>query len=308
MKRLFQFRKRSDINSGNVDLIYVNGLCKAVKILHITDAHISVKSIDEKWFHHYSARMDNAFKRVRHYITKVKTTPKDIFLGLLDLAVEEKVDLIVLSGDIFNNPSASSVDFVYKALESKGIPYIYIAGNHDWHYEGMDGTTDYLRSTWTEKSLKPLYKENNPLYSANVYCGINFVAIDNSTYQINEEQLEFFKKQLKHGDPVVLILHIPLYTETEAKQKNILVCGAPHWGWDTDKKYKLEKRDRWHKGGNLLSTTAFLESVRSSSNILAVLAGHTHVEQINQVSEKVTQYITGSSLDGHYRLIRFEDV
>lgn len=55
------------------------------------------------------------------------------------LAKEQKVDRIVLTCDIINNPSKSSVDFVHKSIQNTGIPSIYIAGNHDWHYEGMKG-------------------------------------------------------------------------------------------------------------------------------------------------------------------------
>lgn len=278
----------------------------AVKIMHITDAHISIGKSEEKEYRVYSRRMDKAFKSVKHYGTKVKATPAAIFLDLLKLTENEKVDLIVLSGDIINNPSASSVRFVYEALMSTGIPYIYIAGNHDWHYEGMEGTADFLRRAWTEKRITPLYQGNNPLYSSFVFGGINFVAIDNSTYQVSEEQLEFFKAQLKLQYPVVLILHIPLYTDGDAGQKEILTCGAPQWGWKRDKNYKLEKRERWSKAGNLPSTLAFLELVKGSSNITAVLAGHTHKEEENALSEHVCQYITGCSLDGHYRLMKFE--
>jgi len=274
--------------------------------MHITDSHVTVLSKNEEEYHPYSRRMDNAYKKVKHYKTKKKTTSMQMFLDLLEVAKEENVDLIVLTGDIINNPSQSSAAFIYKALKSIEIPYIYLAGNHDWHYEGMKGSSESLRQTWIDNSLLPLYGGIAPLYSSRVIGGINFVAIDNSTYQVNEDQLRFYKTQLKRNFPIVLLLHIPLYLENEAKQKNNTVFGAPNWGWNIDRNYRIERRERWGKTGNLATTSEFLETIKKSSNLVSVLAGHTHKDRISSISGQVNQYVTGCSAYGHYRLLRFE--
>ena len=288
------------------DLIPIKGLLETFRILHITDSHVSVLSNNEKEYHSYSSRMDNAYKTVKHYKTKTKTTSSKMFLDLLEVAKKENVDLIVLTGDIVNNPSQSSTSFIHESLKSTDIPYIYITGNHDWHYEGMQGSAESLRQIWIDNSLLPLYGGKNALYSSLVIGGINFVAIDNSTYQVNEDQLQFYKTQLKRNFPIVLLLHIPLYLGKEAKWKGITVCGNPNWGWDMDRNYKIERRERWSKTGNLASTSEFLETVKKCSNLITVLAGHTHKARVGSISEFVNQYVTGCSRYGHYRLLRFE--
>lgn len=101
--------------------------------------------------------MDNAYKMEKHYKTGEKTTSSEMFLNVLEVAKKERADLIVLTGDIVNNPSQSSIGFIYDALESTGTPYIYIAGNHDWHYEGMPGSSESLRQTWIDRRLLPFY-------------------------------------------------------------------------------------------------------------------------------------------------------
>ena len=95
-------------------------------------------------------------------------------------------------GDIFSFPSELAIEWVLSKLDETGIPYVYVAGNHDWHYEGMSGNLDLLRNTWINKRLLPLYQGNNPLMAAYDIKGIRFLAIDNSTYEINKDQLEFF--------------------------------------------------------------------------------------------------------------------
>ncbi len=129
----------------------------------------------------------------------------------------------MLTGDIVNNPSRSSKNFVYTALEDSGIEYLFISGNHDWHYEGMKGTADELRDKWANETLKPLYKGKNPLYYASVKAGINFVAIDNSTYQVSQQQLDFFKAELQKNKPTVLLCHIPIYTGLVGEK--VSTCG-----------------------------------------------------------------------------------
>ena len=61
-------------------------------------------------------------------------------------------------------PSEESVSFVKGVLDSSTIPYLYSSGNHDWHFEGLPGSSDDLRAEWREKSLLPLYgKRGNSL-------------------------------------------------------------------------------------------------------------------------------------------------
>lgn len=165
---------------------------------------------------------------------------------------------------------------------------------------------DTLRETWIENSLLPLYGGFNPLYSSHIVSGINFVAIDNSTYQITEEQLSFFKDQIELNMPVVLLLHIPFYLNKNAEDKQILTCGDPRWGWESDRNFRIEKRERWSKDGNLTSTLQFLESAKSSTKIVSILAGHTHEASIDKFSKTAGQYVTGEALNGQYRLIVFE--
>src|SRR5690606_16344252 len=103
------------------------------------------------------------------YRTGEEGTTTEYFKQLLHYAKEEKVDLIALSGDIFNYPSQVAVAFVKEQLDQTGLPYMYTAGNHDWHYEGMEGSADELRDYWCKKSLAPLYSSG--IYASSQLVG-----------------------------------------------------------------------------------------------------------------------------------------
>ncbi|HPN34881.1 MAG TPA: FG-GAP-like repeat-containing protein [bacterium] len=281
-------------------LICIEGLQDTLRILQITDTHISVVDSSERKFWRYSRRMDQAFITRPDGRTGEPARPVDQFLQLLDKAKSLKVDLIALTGDIVNNPSRSSVAFVQAALQKCGIPYLYTAGNHDWHYEGMKGSSAQLRKTWIKKRLQPLYGRRNPFFHAHEIKGIQVVAIDNSTYQILPEQLAFFQQILKQGLPVVLLSHIPYYVAGDPRKAG---CGNPDWGWDQDKSYELERRQRWPKSGNSPATVEFINTLPAADNLAAVLTGHHHKSRATRLSATAVQYVTAAGFSGGSRLI-----
>lgn len=284
--------------------VQAEGITAPFTIMQITDSHISVIDSAESAFYKFSARMDKAYINPKHYLSEEQGTRMGHFLEIIQKAKESNVDLIALTGDILNNPSKSTFSFVFEALETSGIEYVYTSGNHDWHYEGMEGTADELRKQWIEKTLKPLYQGKNPLYYAQEKAGINVVVIDNSTYQINQEQLDFFKAELKHNKPTVLLCHIPMYTGIAGEKVN--TCGDPKWGYDTDRNFETERRLRWPKSGNLPSTTEFVAEVNSAPNLMAVLCGHTHRAKVDTLQHNLLQYRARPAYSGAYRLVTFE--
>ena len=204
---------------GESATIKVPDLESSLKIMQITDSHISIEDEMESDMMQYAERMHNAYSNPRkHYKQDISKSTFEYLDDLLQKAKEENVELLLLTGDIVNFPSAVSVQYVNDRLTKNGIPWLYISGNHDWHYEGMAGTMDSLRLIWIEESLLPLYEGHNPLYYSEIINGINFVGIDNSTNQINSDQIDFLKKQLAMEEPIILISHIPYKLNSEENQ------------------------------------------------------------------------------------------
>lgn len=281
-------------------LISMQGIEKPLTILQIADTHISCDNDSDREYEQYSARMNKAFLQTKHYKTGQSTTTVECFKELMQLAIQEKVDMIALVGDIVNYPSATAVEFVRSQVVATGIPYIYAAGNHDWHYEGMSGSSDQLRHDWCNKTLKPLYNSGNPFCSSTIVSGINMVMIDNSTYQVNEEQLAFYKQQSKKPEPLALFVHIPLYINSMR-----MSCGHPDWGAATDKNYEIERREKWSASGNKKSTSEFLQQVKDTEKLAGVFAGHWH--QYYSISHQhIHQHLALPGFNGQHRLIKFE--
>ena len=183
---------------------------ESLKIMQITDSHISIADPNEAEMMKYGEQIHKTYASPRkHFARDTSETTLQYFDDILLKAKNQNVNLLLLTGDIVNFPSAASVKYVYDKLVETGIPWLYTAGNHDWRYEGMPGNIDSLKDTWTKKSLLPFYTGHNPLFYSAIIQGINFVAIDNSTGEVNEDQIRFLQDQLTKPEPIMLISHIP---------------------------------------------------------------------------------------------------
>jgi len=276
---------------------------KDLKIIHISDSHLTVLKNGKSEYPDFAKRMNKAYLNPKHYLTGDIGTRLGHFEEILSKARKEKVDLLLLTGDILNNPSIYGVDYLVEKLKNSGINYLYTAGNHDWHFEGMEGSRDSLRNEWIHNRLLPLYQGNNPLYYSKIINGINFLMIDDSTYQINKEQLSFFREQSARNYPIILCMHIPIY-QPEDIEGNLFAIGDPRWGYDYDQEsYITERRERWPKEGNKDETLEFVIDVLACKKIIALFVGHKHSASSRKVSPSAYMYRTKGSYSAAHRFI-----
>lgn len=112
----------SHSSTDDTATIRVAGLKRPVLVLHVSDAHVSVEDKGEEPYRDCGSRMDKAYGKPRaHYRTKLKALPAAQFLELMALAKNRRVDLIALGGDIVNNPSQASVEFVQRVKSAKNL-------------------------------------------------------------------------------------------------------------------------------------------------------------------------------------------
>ena len=288
--------------NDNRAAIYTSASVKPTKVFHITDTHLSMDDARGAPYQEYSKRMAGAYKSNSHFQTGKKYSAEESLELTLETAKKERADFLAFTGDTFSFPSEAAVEWVQQKLAETAIPYAYIAGNHDWHYEGMKGCSQELRDTWTVKHLTPMYQGNNPLYAAYEFNGIRFVCIDDSTYEILPEQLEFFRAQVKSGLPLLLLMHIPIYMPGRTLGFG---CGHPKWGAKTDRNYEVERREKWRKEGHTKVTMDFCEEVFNAPNLLTVLAGHTHQQSLD-IKNGIPQVVSGHNACGYYAEVKIE--
>ena len=273
----------------------------ACRFMVVGDSHLTIDDARGEPFKEYSGRMSKPYRSALHFRTGRPIASPDGFEYALAEAQKMKVDFLALVGDIVSFPSEAGVEYVRKRLDASGLNWMYISGNHDWHYEGLPGTEMALRAEWTKKRLAPLYQGADPMMASRVVKGIRFVFIDNSLYEILPEQLAFWKQEAAKGEPVALMMHIPLdmpgYGPREAG------CAHPEWGAKVDPHWKIARRPQWPESGHTQTTFAFREAVFSTPNLLGVLVGHDH-RHMFAFDRGHVQCVTAANADGSFFDVR----
>ena len=268
---------------------------ETVSLTIVGDTHLFRDDARGDDFKQYSGRMSKAYNHTRHFETEKPTNPEESFQATITQAKKDKTDALCLLGDIVSFPTVAGVEWVADKLTASKLTWCYIAGNHDWHYEGMPGSSRELRDTWTKKRLTPLYQGHSPLMYAVDVKGIRIVMMDDSIYEILPEQLDFFRQQVQSGKPLLLMMHIPLYAPGRSVGFG---CGHPNWGAATDKNWKIERRPIWSKSHTPVTMT-FHREVFSAPNLLGGFAGHVHRRFIDAING-TPQFTTASNSNGDF--------
>ena len=157
-----------------------------MKILHTADWHLG-------------KRLDR-FSRLEEQVL--------VMNEIVEIADEQKVDMVLIAGDLFDNfnPSVEATELFYKTLKQLSLngkrPVIAISGNHD--------SPNFIDAP------NPLARE----------CGIILIGHPNT--KINDFELEYFtiinskegflELQLKNQDFPIRILHTPYANEIRLKE------------------------------------------------------------------------------------------
>jgi hypothetical protein len=264
--------------------------------LMLADTHLFRDDERGKKYAEFSGRMAKAYNRTKHFETGTDTDPETCFRDALSRINEKKQTLVALVGDILSFPSEAGVEWVTETLSKAGTPHVYTSGNHDWHYEGMAGSSADLRRIWSAERLKPLYAGADPLFHLQPMGDVDLIIIDNSTYEIHPEQLAFFRERERKGRPMLLLVHIPLYVPGRSLGFG---CGHPDWSAKNDRSWQLERRQPWRSEGHTRTTMDFHRAVFRSEHIIGILAGHIHKPSVDVVNG-IPQIVCEANARGGY--------
>ncbi|MCW8133130.1 MAG: metallophosphoesterase [Planctomycetota bacterium] len=265
--------------------IRIEGLRAPVRVLHLTDTHLNLCDERDAAHRELSRGREEKFSLHRKDEQQRPISTSATWVELMRMAAAEKPDLLALTGDIVTFPSHANLDLAAKELAQAGLPWLYTTGNHDWQFSAFKPSNELRREYYPR--LAPLHG-GAPFMAMRDVGGVRFVAIDDSTYQIDEEQLAFTRTALAAGLPTVLLIHIPislatLRPQTIATWKAPILIGDPDWN--------NESRDGWHAGRDGAATLEFVRALAAAPNLAAVLCGHIHFPHADNVSPRAVQYV-----------------
>lgn len=258
------------------------GALSPFELIHVTDLHLTCCSeTDSENMHEYTAK-----RRERYPFSS------DILSKALEISAEDKAKLII-TGDIVDCVNDGNTEYIKEiSLFDKCI---FVAGNHDFRpYGGMQYDVDKSRNLNLPR-IGALFG-NDIRFSSTVINGINLVGIDNCYYRFEEWQAKKLAAEVDKGLPIILLMHVPLYTEacysliiTEKKRNYASLVGVP------GEKMKTYPPERYVQQMPDSITLKMCEYISSESLIKLVLCGHVHKNIEDALVSGIPQIITGTN-------------
>ena len=170
---------------------------------------------------------------------------------------------------------------------------LFVAGNHDFRiFGGMEYDVPASRDRNLE-AVSLLYG-NDIRFFSEIIGGVNIVGIDDAYYRFEEYQLDALKKEVEKGLPIILALHVPLYTQecydlmiTEKRRYASLVCVPGD-------KMQIYPPERYIQQKEDEITRETYDFILSQKLIKAVICGHVHKNFEAVLPSGVPQLITGT--------------
>lgn len=248
------------IDADNIieEHIVLEGVQEEYDILFLTDTHIVLESSENS-----DEVINNATARAPMFQDTEGVPSSEQYPAWMDYAVEEEVDGVLLGGDIIDFPSSANVSFLQEQLAKLDMPYVYALGNHDWTYPW-----DYMTERGKQEylpMLAPMMGGNTAIQSYE-FEEFTVVAVDNSSGQVNPEAIDPYEEILEEDKPVILMVHVPLFTDS--------VLSKAAKMWQSDVVIGNEE-----VGGIQPNSTTeeFVElTTDADSPVEMVLAGHVH--------------------------------
>ena len=276
--------------------ILIAGLPRPLTLLQITDSHLAeVDERDPVTFASMARPAESSRPR-----WPADWEPRRHLRAAIARANHIQVNYVVLTGDILHFPSAANLETLEQELGALVAPYLYMCGNHDWQFP-------HLRANeWTRTEYASCFDRftgGNPSFQVRDADGVRLLALDNSTYQVDDAQLALLRQQVVDDLPCLLFMHIPLYTPALAppvvdKWGAPIMIAAPGWTPAAQAEWQVRDPDA--------STLAFHRQLigGEAPTVAAVCCGHVHFAHAAPFATGQMQYVTRPGFDGGSRLIR----
>ena len=268
------------------------GIEKPLKLLHITDAHVSRAYEDE------GEKLTSLAHRHASLIFGGVGVAEKYFDAAIKYA-KENDELVACTGDMYDFLSRANFDFLDK--EFADIRYIYAAGNHDFCTRpGADIEDDAFKAK--QMKLVQPHVKNDLIFHSEIINGVDLVTIDDSYNQFTDAQLSLLKKEAEKRLPIVIFVHNPLYSKNQAEEKlkiadSAYVVAPPE---EILPRY-APARAEYQRATE--ATKRAVEYIKREPLIKAVFAGHLHWNFEEALDGGTMQYTTGALFEGDAREI-----
>ncbi len=255
------------------------GLEKPVRLLQITDAHLTYFSEEDS-----PEQKELMPKRVETFHKDKDFPPRtteEYLVRALDLAKELDA-LPILTGDIMDLPTRRNLDVFRRAVAGRDL--MFTPGGHE--YQRVFVRTMEEPDGYAEKSHARLAQELPAFdldFESRVIGGVNIITANNALDYYNAYTARRFAEELERGYPIIVFSHDPIQdmrlSFTEPYHPNVRLCAED---------YRISGEMR--------------ETILHDPRVITTFSGHWHKQQDEMVEGKM-HYVTPGLFCGTCRLI-----
>ncbi|MBQ9995245.1 MAG: metallophosphoesterase [Clostridia bacterium] len=196
---------------------------------------------------------------------------------------------IVNTGDMLDFITPENIRIARGLVEDTDM--MMAAGNHEyWHCPNNRFSYDDVPETYAGKNRSLAEVERGLGIDIRFSCreigGVNLVCMDDSDYHIDAELFEKLKAVEAEGKPILLFMHIPLYSAHIGREAKFSLNAPPQYFEN------CHPVDVFERTPDEL-TCQICDYIRQSPLIKCVLSGHTHANTEILGLDAQDQIITG---------------
>lgn len=248
------------------------------ELLHISDTHLTLadgRDCERK--QKLAADRSSYFNNAETYLSEAECYSR------------ENGALIVHTGDLIDFVSEANLDRARTFTNNSDA--FFAAGNHEFSLFVGEAIEDAEYRNQSLAHVQEAFK-NDIRFSSRKLNGVNLIAIDNSYYRFETEQLTSLKSEIALGLPIILFMHNPLYEPELYKismnrKECAYLTSTPEDLMQSysEHRYKQQKADEI-----TLETT---ELIKSEPLVKAIFTGHLHFDYEGILTDTICQYVTG---------------
>lgn len=248
-------------------------------LLHMSDTHLAMADMRDD-----QRKIELSERRMRRF-------PENLnMLAAGEKLAREKGLTIVHTGDLIDFVSYANLEEAKRFTDENDC--FMAAGNHEFSLYVGEAVEDAAYRNLSLERVQASFK-NDIRFSSRVINGVNLVAIDNSYYLFETQQLEGLKQEVAKGLPILLLMHTPLYSQglfehmmVGRKESSAGIMSVP-----ADKMMNYDPDEFIQQRADEITRQAY-EYITTTPQIKAIITGHLHFNYEDWVTPTLPQYIT----------------
>jgi len=256
------------------------GAAEPFTILHASDTHLTrADERDDARKLALAGRRTNNFPKAEQHLQE------------LTALAQQRGLTVVHTGDLIDFVSAANIDAARGFADQ--VDCFMAAGNHEFSLYVGEAKEDAAYRNISLDRVNAVFK-NNIRFASRIIGGVNFVALDNSYYLVEQWQLERLREEAERGYPIVLALHTPLYSQDMYRQRAEQGKVNPAYLMSVPEELmRAYTPDRYEQQLQDAVTAEAYRFITESGAVKAILTGHLHCDFEADITPTLRQYVTG---------------